>query len=300
MVIDHGSAPVATMHWQGFEPSWSQNCHPYQSEMQMLNQAGYNFTCGYSPALDHDATPFGSEHEQLGLMPSVASGDMNFSQVALPNPAQFDAWQRYHLNEDASYHFPTTHDTEPPPFTPPSFAGSHVSGELEGNQTLPVPQAPPLLTYHHPHPAKLQSDTSPCSASERLDVGAPGSSQTHKCLWSDNDEPCEEPVAGDRRDILWHLHAVHGVELRGDKLPQPCFWAHCLKTMNKESIARHILAVHLREGVECTGCGSTFAREDSLKRHIRSAQQKTCRGKERHPVPATCPYGPARQVCGGA
>ncbi|KIK79027.1 hypothetical protein PAXRUDRAFT_85741, partial [Paxillus rubicundulus Ve08.2h10] len=87
------------------------------------------------------------------------------------------------------------------------------------------------------------------------------------CLWSPDGVPCLFSVPRDRRSIIDHLHQVHGVNPGNDKTPQKCLWDQCTKTMNKESIPRHILTVHLKKKAHCTECGLSFAREDSLKRH---------------------------------
>ncbi|KIJ14445.1 hypothetical protein PAXINDRAFT_100160 [Paxillus involutus ATCC 200175] len=104
--------------------------------------------------------------------------------------------------------------------------------------------------------------------------------RTYQCLWSPKDVPCLTLVSRDRRSVIDHLHDVHGVKPGDDKTPQKCLWRLCTKTMNKESIPRHILTVHLKEKAHCTKCGLSFAREDSLKRHLKGAQQKTLKGKE--------------------
>ncbi|KAF8840209.1 hypothetical protein BDN67DRAFT_682140 [Paxillus ammoniavirescens] len=103
--------------------------------------------------------------------------------------------------------------------------------------------------------------------------------RTYQCLWSSNGVSCLTLVSRDRRSVIDHLHDVHGVKPGDDKAPQKCLWELCTKTMNKESIPRHILTVHLKEKAHCTKCGLSFAREDSLKRHLKGVQQKTLEAK---------------------
>lgn len=47
--------------------------------------------------------------------------------------------------------------------------------------------------------------------------------------------------------------------------------------MLKESIARHVLSVHLGEMWECQGCGKGIARKDAYGRHVVKADLEGCR-----------------------
>ena len=99
------------------------------------------------------------------------------------------------------------------------------------------------------------------------------------CLWLTNGALCEMSVKADRRSIIEHLQHAHGIKTGEEKARKTCFWEGCRKTLNKESLPRHILAVHLKKGVHCAECGLLFAREDSLKRHLRKGQHKVPPGK---------------------
>lgn len=94
------------------------------------------------------------------------------------------------------------------------------------------------------------------------------------CQWVTNGAPCGKPIMGDRRNVVEHMQHSHGIKPGEEKFRQTCLWEGCRKILNKESLARHILTVHLKEKVYCAECGLYFAREDSLKRHLKGGQHK--------------------------
>ncbi|KAI9566835.1 hypothetical protein HD554DRAFT_2112979, partial [Boletus coccyginus] len=112
-----------------------------------------------------------------------------------------------------------------------------------------------------------------------------GQTQTLECRWLTNGAPCGMRVVADRRNVIKHLRD-HDIRPGEDKARQRCFWESCTMTLNKESLVRHILTVHLKEGVKCAECGLSFAREDSLKRHLKGGQHKAPSDKStaRQPV----------------
>ncbi|KAH7884776.1 hypothetical protein F5I97DRAFT_1892039 [Phlebopus sp. FC_14] len=101
-----------------------------------------------------------------------------------------------------------------------------------------------------------------------------GSRSHYQCQWSEDGVTCGATLSGDKRDVLLHLYHRHNIKYGSEKLQQRCHWFQCRKTMKRESIPRHIVTVHIKEGVRCPDCGSTFSREDALKRHQRGARQK--------------------------
>ncbi|KIK92637.1 hypothetical protein PAXRUDRAFT_91795, partial [Paxillus rubicundulus Ve08.2h10] len=91
--------------------------------------------------------------------------------------------------------------------------------------------------------------------------------QAHECQWNTGGTWCGALVQGSRREVMLHLRKKHGVPLTGDNALQTCLWQGCRGVMRRENIARHIVAVHMKERVHCTKCRSSFARNDSLQRH---------------------------------
>ncbi|KAG9315381.1 hypothetical protein JVU11DRAFT_4528 [Chiua virens] len=90
-----------------------------------------------------------------------------------------------------------------------------------------------------------------------------------ECRWLALDgTPCLSSVVPNRRGVIDHLHHAHGIRPGDEKVRQTCLWEHCGTSLNKESLGRHILTVHLRKKVKCPECRELFAREDSLRRHL--------------------------------
>ncbi|KAG1742503.1 hypothetical protein EDB19DRAFT_1595894, partial [Suillus lakei] len=84
------------------------------------------------------------------------------------------------------------------------------------------------------------------------------------CRWGDGS--CSSLLTFDKSEVAKHLQ-VHGVKSGGDKEKMLCNWDGCRKEMKKESISRHIVAVHLSSKTKCASCGKQFARLDSKLRH---------------------------------
>lgn len=119
---------------------------------------------------------------------------------------------------------------------------------------------PPRPHRHAPYP--IRPDSTRWSAPPAT---------VYLCQWIDGARSCGTIVAGTKNAIGQHLREQHAIRLKADKTSQVCYWEGCRKSMQRESIPRHILAVHAKDKVPCPSCGSTFARSDSLKRH-----QRTC------------------------
>ena len=92
----------------------------------------------------------------------------------------------------------------------------------------------------------------------------------YQCQWLNGTIPCGIMVTGTRKAIANHLQDAHAIPIKGNRTEVVCQWDNCQKMMRRESMARHILAVHNQDKVPCPRCGSRFARTDSLQRHQRS------------------------------
>lgn len=120
--------------------------------------------------------------------------------------------------------------------------------------------------------AALDSPRSTCS-----EVGSlPGSEYSNDpgslimCHWDD----CHSPLEAEKSEVAKHLQVIHDLKPGGDKLSMKCEWVGCGKSMKKESISRHIVAVHLSKKTECGSCGKRFARWDSKLRHIKNSKRE--------------------------
>ncbi|KIK43960.1 hypothetical protein CY34DRAFT_662928 [Suillus luteus UH-Slu-Lm8-n1] len=98
------------------------------------------------------------------------------------------------------------------------------------------------------------------------------------CRWSGGS--CISPLTVDKSEVSRHLQIHHGVKIGGDKDKMTCNWDGCGKEMKKESISRHIVAVHLSNKTECSSCGKQFARLDSKLRHHKNSKREECRESE--------------------
>lgn len=100
-----------------------------------------------------------------------------------------------------------------------------------------------------------------------------------RCRW---DGGCLSVLTADRSEVMKHLQLHHGVKSGGDKGKMLCHWDGCGKEMQKESISRHIVTVHLSDKTKCGSCGKQFTRLDSKLRHLKVSKRKECRESEPH------------------
>lgn len=166
--------------------------------------------------------------------------------------------------------------THLPVFTERSGVRVHHTSELvQSDERYIQAQSAP--------PSQLPSinNMSVCTtASSRLlggwDDSATHGPGLHVCQWMDQGISCRDIIRGNKRDISLHLHKKHNIAPGAHKMLLECQWLNCSKVMRKESIFRHILAVHIGKKTRCNcGCGQFFSRNDSLRRHLKNAR---CRG----------------------
>ncbi|KAG1794339.1 uncharacterized protein HD556DRAFT_1308058 [Suillus plorans] len=100
-----------------------------------------------------------------------------------------------------------------------------------------------------------------------------------QCCW---DGGCLSVLTVDRSEVMKHLQLHHGVKSGGDKDKISCHWDGCEKEIQKESISRHIVTVHLSDKTKCGGCGKQYTRLDSKLRHLKRSKRKDCRESEPH------------------
>ena len=200
---------------------------------------------------------------------SILSIPESMPQTLAPshsNMGQHDAWLSYALGGNAD----TCGDT-----------ALSASGSLGAFTDYDFPSKahadpqPSIASTHNAMPS-IQSTTLLCSEPT---CGPNPQTQIYGCQWLANSAPCEMRVMADRRSITEHLQQVHGMKMGEEKARKTCLWDGCRSTLNKESLVRHIIGVHLKKGAHCAECGLLFAREDSLKRHLRRGRHKVPSGK---------------------
>ncbi|KAF8842329.1 hypothetical protein BDN67DRAFT_965851 [Paxillus ammoniavirescens] len=224
-----------------------------------------------------DITNFGfelpSSNPLVSHLPSVAGSDM-----VQANNWHFDA--PFATQPDVHS---TTSGTKYLQRVPsiPRFRGGLLT-PFTPHPRMPTGEGTPNLKTHPliTHPFVCPSMEFPSDSWGGLPPSPSGGPQTHECQWAADDGTwCRALVQGNRREVMLHLNEKHGIPLTGDKTPQTCLWQGCRSTMQRESIPRHIVAVHMKERVHCTKCRSSFARNDSLQRHLKGGKEETCNGK---------------------
>ncbi|KAG1828527.1 hypothetical protein EV424DRAFT_510203 [Suillus variegatus] len=128
--------------------------------------------------------------------------------------------------------------------------------------------------------ADLHSPTPSWPAERKSDCTLSMDDMNHTssfCGWDGGS--CLTLLTVDKSEVAKHLQ-LHGVKPGGDKEKILCQWEGCGKEMKKESISRHIIAVHLDNKTECDSCGKKFARLDSKRRHLKNSNREGCRESE--------------------
>jgi len=222
--------------------------------------------CGWSPDLE-----FPVPHSILQSLPQMDTHSN-------PDAEQYDPWSRYFLGGTAdAYSLSPNGDTALP-------ASGFLGAPADCNFPFGARADPqPSISLMHNAMSSIQSTGFPYS--EPICV-PDGRTRTSECRWLTNGALCGVYVMADRRSVFKHLQGVHDIRPGEDKARQTCLWESCTTTLNKESLVRHILTVHLKEGVGCAQCGLSFAREDSLKRHLKKGQHRVSSDKSaaRQPV----------------
>ncbi|KAF8557857.1 hypothetical protein OG21DRAFT_1504840 [Imleria badia] len=104
-----------------------------------------------------------------------------------------------------------------------------------------------------------------------------GKLTVHQCLWEVDHSPCHLWIRGEKSAVNAHIQKWHGWQPEGDnKSRVDCRWCACGKMMLRESIARHIVNVHLGEIWECQGCGKEIARSDAYGQHAEKSEFDAC------------------------
>ncbi|KAJ7465448.1 hypothetical protein B0H11DRAFT_2284860 [Mycena galericulata] len=170
---------------------------------------------------------------------------------------------------------------EPQPYAPlpPDVHGA------DGQFQLPIySDLQPTANHSHVHPtpslqtevpgARPQNRKNRCAdryrehperikdVVQRALEDAAASREPIECKWWPG---CDAMVSTDQGALWTHLQNRHGV-LHGVRVG--CLWTGCAATIQSSSLVQHVKSVHLLWGVLCPLCGESFAREDTLKRHL--------------------------------
>lgn len=162
-----------------------------------------------------------------------------------------------------------------------SFASSHQSwDQAMGTGSVPQPShsrpsqmislpSSPIPPRAKPHSTKAPSyikDPEPRSTEDDEEE-----TSTFLCEWMDEHGLCNMQVSGDRVSMSQHLSRSHDV-VGDEKSQRTCLWRGCTETMNKGSLARHVVSRHLRAGASCGFCSKVYSRLDVVRRHIRKCK----------------------------
>ncbi|KIJ10830.1 hypothetical protein PAXINDRAFT_172048 [Paxillus involutus ATCC 200175] len=84
------------------------------------------------------------------------------------------------------------------------------------------------------------------------------------CEWAEEFGTCGSPLSRDPKIACLHFRDEHGIR-GGEKEAITCCWDGCsVAPMQRCSLIRHILAVHLRTlQWTCPLCGNRFSRKDT-------------------------------------
>ena len=118
------------------------------------------------------------------------------------------------------------------------------------------------------HPALPAPPATASLAMDPLDA-------VYTCQCVTDGSPCNAAVGGSVPAVRDHLKRDHAFRSVGKK-GVVCPWVGCSRTLQRESIPRHIVTCHFRVRVLCIECGLTLSRRD-----VQSSHAKACRGRRR-------------------
>lgn len=242
-------------------------------------------------AFDHPRTLWSTSLERQSLFPPVQvdqeSGTLHhFFDQSIAHPSHV-----FFSRSTCPYYIYSEPSTSIPHFTPSyqSFSptslhfGSHSAshGFLEtGLPCYRVPHRNSGSLSRHRRAARAIKYDGLWIDEEELFKGLAepdGQLTVHQCHWEEDHSPCHLWIRSDKSSINAHIQKWHGGKPGGEKLPTDCCWSACGKTMLKESIARHIVNIHLGEMWECQGCGKGIVRSDAYGRHAERSEFDACR-----------------------
>ncbi|KAF8557851.1 hypothetical protein OG21DRAFT_1481880 [Imleria badia] len=224
-----------------------------------------------SPLIDHESGTFHHSPDQASPYPShLCSLHAAHSDFPCSEPSIAQHPPPHRSFSPASLLFS-------PHSTPTGFLG------MDSRQNLPfshVPYQNSSGSYYRRRIARAVEYGGICMDEEELIKGLrepDGKLTVHQCLWEEDHSPCHLWIRGEKSAINAHIQKWHGWQPGGDKSRVDCRWCACVKTMLRESIARHIVNIHLGEIWECQGCGKEIVRSDAYGQHSERSEFNTCR-----------------------
>jgi hypothetical protein len=169
------------------------------------------------------------------------------------------------------------------------IAEAPTSGFTPANQTWEemveigfAPRVHPLLppqvrSWEPSEPTHIQPPSLVSNGTRLVEPALPQNAENDDdmypflCEWADERGTCNMVVLGDRVWMSHHLSRRHNV-VGHEKSQRTCLWRGCTHTMNKGSLARHVVSRHLRAGASCGFCSKVYSRADVARRHTKKCK----------------------------
>ncbi|KAK8093609.1 Epithelial zinc-finger ezf protein-like protein [Apiospora hydei] len=253
--------------------------------------AGYDST--FSPAYTHDAFPSHPSHAQhhqnhhhprsLSHTPDPVSGS-NYPyphSVSPALPLKMESHSGYRSPPEASQ-YPSPHSQHALPVTMSGYSSASSSSNYMAeppSHSWPRPEYPPLGTepYRSPSSSYLDPAGRPSSLSQRAVVHrAPRTKQRRLTTRDEANFQCDVKGCGKLFSRSYNFKAHLETHDEKREYPFPCQVEGCTKKfVRKTDLSRHHQSVHMKErNHKCDFCGRTFARKDTLRRHMEDGCSK--------------------------
>ncbi|KAG8212954.1 hypothetical protein J3R82DRAFT_11320 [Butyriboletus roseoflavus] len=248
------------LQWSGMSSNWTHVPVTHGSVPQMLDGPDGPL-CDWSRDFEPPPPPTG--------IPGIPQSLPSMLPNSYATPEEYDPWLRHAWDR-------TVNTCTASPDMDTSLSTLDFLSAFAEYDSLPDARADPQPSTALTHNATSESSTQPAAFpySEFPTCEPPRQDRFIPCQWLTNGVLCGESVMPNRCSVVEHLQLFHRIKPGEEKARERCFWAHCGTELNKESLARHILTVHLKEKVYCAECRMLFAREDSLKRHRKGGHHK--------------------------
>ena len=213
---------------------------------------------GRPPRQVSDGTVRALDRSSLGWYPLGASPDPRHEPPSLGNASA----PRLEVMDAPALHFTPSNQVWEEAITT-AFASPHRPPQARSWDPSNPPHIQPPSAVE-PTPAQMQD------AENEHDVHTSAT----VCEWTDEHGTCNMDVVGDRVWMSHHLSRRHNV-VGHERSQRACLWRGCADTMNKGSLARHVVSRHLRAGTSCGFCSKVYSRADVARRHTKKCKAAT-------------------------